>query len=78
MEEDVYSDDEIFNGQETNDAVTTTTTTTTAAAADDDNDDFQKTADEEILNGVDTNNVDEIIQKALFGVSLGKLLEKLH
>lgn len=70
MEKDVYSDDEIFNGQETNDAA--------AADDDDDNDDFQKTADEEILNGVDINNVDEIIQKALFGVSLGKLLQRLH
>jgi hypothetical protein len=78
MEEDVYSDDEIFSGQETNDAVTTTTAAAAAAAAAADDDDFRKTADEEILNGVDTNNVDEIIQKALFGVSLGKLLEKLH
>lgn len=76
MENDVYSDDEIFNGQETNDAAAAD-----AADADDDaddDDDFQKTADKEILNGVDINNVDEIIQTALFGVSLGKLLQRLH
>lgn len=36
-------------------------------------DDFQKTAEEAVLEGVDTTNVDELLQKAFFGFTPGKM-----
>lgn len=35
-------------------------------------DDFQKTAEEAVLEGVDTANVDELLQEAFFGLTPGK------